>query len=500
MPITAYLNDRAVVSTELAAEDFDQLRHGPPLQFRCGVRAIPRRSRAGFPHFYHQSLADCQFPHTNPETDEHRAMKSAVIRGAIAAGWAAEEEYPNDDRTWIADVMVSLGERRIAFEAQWSKQDDAQFQFRTDRYRQARMETVWFYRHADAADEVRHGLIPVRKRDDGVIVTVGADDKDGLTVEAAVTAILMRTAWWKFARDDVEETLVTEWSAVPCLGCGATNVRAVRAARISGCARCNHPGSRRVTADAAEVIAAAAEAAVEGPVLMTGTACGGCAREIGDWSIEVGASVANFTRSRAASGALAAHWCVPDHDVENYADVTRALTAPPSSNSRTTAPATTAATTVRKSVAEVRRRLEKAAHTNQLAREKKAFMASPEGKEWLKKRREDENRRNMAELLAMRDDQESKRIERDYEAAIEQYARQRAFEFVEAQHARAGRRTLQDTHELTMLMRDEIRMDGTAAERLVAEHGQLDRRCLCSDCKGFRARLTAHTIEILFAV
>src|SRR5690554_325203 len=200
MPITAFLGNEALVSTELSEADFDGLRGETQLQFRCGIRAIPRRSGAGFPHFYHQSLAECDFPHTNPETDEHRAIKSSIIRGALAAGWSAEEEFPNDDRTWVADVLVTNGVRSIAFEAQWSKQDDDQFRHRTDRYKEARLETVWLYRHADPAEVARHGVIPVQKRIDGVIVAHGADPDDELTVEEAVEAILRRTAWWKFSR------------------------------------------------------------------------------------------------------------------------------------------------------------------------------------------------------------------------------------------------------------------------------------------------------------
>ncbi|WP_403025603.1 competence protein CoiA family protein [Salinibacterium sp. GXW1014] len=497
MPITAFLGNEALVSTELSQADFDGLRGETQLQFRCGVRAIPRRSGAGFPHFYHQSLAECDFPHTNPETDEHRAIKSAIIRGALAAGWSAEEEFPNEDRTWIADVLVYNGSRRIAFEAQWSKQDDEQFRGRTDRYKDARMETVWFYRHADPHDVARHGLIPVQKRSDGIIVTHGTSEEDQQTIEDAVEAILRRTAWWKFPSSFPQVT-VHRWFAVPCIACGVVNVCSIDRERRISCTRCLKLITSRMDADLAQARIAAAEAGFPEVANLAGTACGACEHQIGPWAIEVGQKVATFRHIHDSDGPLPAHWCIPGHEVNTYADAVSALTTPAAPRPATALLRSTHAAKVRKDIAEVERRLQKGAQSirekQEEARkkeERKAFLASPAGEQWLRKKRSEEQSRR---------DKEAHRLRLAFAEQQRAEEERRTKEFAEAEAARsaAGQLTIRETHERTMLFRERLRLNGSAALDLVEQHGQLAERCPCTDCEDFRSRLSAHTINALF--
>jgi hypothetical protein len=491
MPITAYRDGVPIISTDITAEQFDELRNGAPLQFRCGVRAIPRRSRAQFPHFYHQSLAECHFPHTNPETDEHRAIKSAIIRGARAAGWHAEEEYPNEDRKWIADVLVTNGTRRIAFEAQWSKQTDEDFRFRTNRYKDARLETVWFYRHAAPADVVRHGLIPVRKGRDGIVVVEDADGGSDLAVEDVVAAILTTGAWWKFERTAPILT-AARWSALPCLSCRTTNVNALPGEKIQACTRCAHTASESFPASIRLALMAADGAGLERFVSMAQTTCGSCGHDIGAWAIDVAVAVASFSLVQKDEGTLAAHWCVPDCSITTYGDLVRALIDHGNRQVRRYAPTTTPRPVVQREIAEVRRRLEKGART--LAEEKKRaeFMASPAGDAWLKKkRREEAAERNKIIQRRLTESMKLATLQRESAAAdVEQR---------EADLAAAGRQTIRDAHEMTLQLRDAFKVDAGDGARLAVQFGRLERRCLCPDCEDFRSHLSAHTIKVLFS-
>jgi hypothetical protein len=184
---------------------------------------------------------------------------------------------------------------------------------------------------------------------------------------------------------------------------------------------------------------------------------------------------------------LMAHWCIPGHDISRYSDIGPALTAATEAPSRAANPPTPAATVLR-AVAEVKRRLDKGAEAMKRAREKDEFMASPAGVAWLKgKRSERQSRRDREESERLR--QMQKRLE---DAAARRPLRPRELTAAET-------RALLRPHQLTMMFKNELRKDGMAAARLVAEHGRVEHRCPCPECEDFRARLSALTIAMLFA-
>ena len=114
------------------------------LVMACGNPGYPKTSPRGMKFFSHFPNTDCQAHESGPETPEHLAAKAAIADAARAHGWTATIEYPADDRSWIADVLVENGVRRIAIEVQWSPQTPEEFARRQQRYEAAGLECVWF--------------------------------------------------------------------------------------------------------------------------------------------------------------------------------------------------------------------------------------------------------------------------------------------------------------------------------------------------------------------
>lgn len=104
-----------------------------------GDLVIPRRGSLS-PHFAHRpgegSIG-------GKETEHHRLAKAAIYLTAKRLGWDAEIESRSDDGEWVADVLVSNNERKIAFEVQWSSQTVEEYEKRTKRYAEYGIETVW---------------------------------------------------------------------------------------------------------------------------------------------------------------------------------------------------------------------------------------------------------------------------------------------------------------------------------------------------------------------
>ncbi|MHA6694651.1 competence protein CoiA [Homoserinimonas sp. A520] len=146
MPLSALFRDERIESWSMTADEWVQLKRDyrtSGLVMTCGHDGIPKTSRLGTQFFAHKSGVDCQLHEGGPESPEHLATKAAVARAAREIGWEAIIEFPAADRSWIADVLVSNGERMIAIEAQWSPQSLSDFERRQARYRAAGIECFW---------------------------------------------------------------------------------------------------------------------------------------------------------------------------------------------------------------------------------------------------------------------------------------------------------------------------------------------------------------------
>ena len=145
--MVATLAGERVVSIELNDDEWESLkkryRAGEPLLMSCGQPGSARVSSLGLKFFAHKKSANCDM-HEGRETAEHLELKSLLVEAARTAGWFAELEVPSRQRDWIADVMATKGDRRIALEVQWSRQSSEDFARRQERYEADGVECIWF--------------------------------------------------------------------------------------------------------------------------------------------------------------------------------------------------------------------------------------------------------------------------------------------------------------------------------------------------------------------
>jgi Competence protein CoiA-like family len=112
----------------------------------CASEVILRRSKLGTQHFVHKANPNCNW---SPETEHHLSIKRSVIEAARQLGWNAQAEVPGQsehEEPWQADVLLEQGNVKIAVEVQWSRQSDADTQFRQLRYRKSGVRGLWLFR------------------------------------------------------------------------------------------------------------------------------------------------------------------------------------------------------------------------------------------------------------------------------------------------------------------------------------------------------------------
>lgn len=146
MPLAALFQNERIESWGMTSVEWAELKasyRASGLVMSCGQAGIPKTSSLGTQFFAHAPGSDCQAHEGGPESPEHLATKAAVARAAREIGWEAVIEFPAADRSWIADVLVTNGERTIAIEAQWSPQSQFDFERRQTRYQAAGIECLW---------------------------------------------------------------------------------------------------------------------------------------------------------------------------------------------------------------------------------------------------------------------------------------------------------------------------------------------------------------------
>lgn len=146
MPLVATVAGRRLEAWAITADEWTALKSSYrqlELTMTCGQGGVPKTSPRGKQFFAHKPNAHCQLHDGGPETPEHLAAKAVIAAAARAAGWSATVEYAAPDRSWIADVLVERGSRRVAIEVQWSPQTEADFQHRQTRYTDAGLECFW---------------------------------------------------------------------------------------------------------------------------------------------------------------------------------------------------------------------------------------------------------------------------------------------------------------------------------------------------------------------
>jgi hypothetical protein len=149
VPLRALVEDREVIAPLLDDEAYADLRaelrrHVVAARLPCCAgEAFLRTSKLGTRHFVHRVTRDCDH---SGETLAHLWAKAEVIAGCKSIDWDARPEVTGEG--WRADVLASRGQTQIAFEVQWSPQDEELALARQDRYRRDGIRGCWLYRGA----------------------------------------------------------------------------------------------------------------------------------------------------------------------------------------------------------------------------------------------------------------------------------------------------------------------------------------------------------------
>ncbi len=148
MPLRAYIEDKEIVSIDLNDEEWNALK--TRLKAKeialtlpcCGQEGFLRTSNRGLKHFVHPRSANpCDW---KLESAEHLKAKVAIMEACREQGWNAIPEFSEAD--WRAGVLAVQGDKRIAFEVQWSRQTYEEIRLRQERYKASNVRGCWLFR------------------------------------------------------------------------------------------------------------------------------------------------------------------------------------------------------------------------------------------------------------------------------------------------------------------------------------------------------------------
>lgn len=164
MPLSALLNSEMVYAFNFTPLDWHALRsrvkelHHPC----CDAGVVLKRSYLGTQFFAHARKGVCV---TGPETMQHLQAKDVIAKAAIEAGWKAETEVQGKTpagEAWIADVLVTRGNVKLAFEVQLTQQPIEVTQARQTRYEVSGIRGLWFMRRGTRKDLPRPSkMLPI---------------------------------------------------------------------------------------------------------------------------------------------------------------------------------------------------------------------------------------------------------------------------------------------------------------------------------------------------
>lgn len=148
MPLSSLLAGEPIYAFNFTPEAWKGLRaQAKDLRFPCcDAGVILKTSHVGTQFFAHARKGICV---TAPESQDHLAAKDVIAKAAIAAGWEAETEVRGTTpagEAWTADVMVTRGSVKLAFEVQLARQVDDVTRTRQARYMASGVRALWLMR------------------------------------------------------------------------------------------------------------------------------------------------------------------------------------------------------------------------------------------------------------------------------------------------------------------------------------------------------------------
>ena len=176
MPLrcTNTIEDKSIMAFDLTDTEWGQLRRDNRkdqcLKLPCcDADVVLKTSHLGNQFFAHKQRGDCAAP---TETIHHRLLKEFAVIVARSYGWNAETEVPGKTPTgedWIADVLATKGDSKIAIEIQWSKQSYEVTRHRQKRYAASGIRCLWLLQRVgkDFVDTDELPMARIERGDDG---------------------------------------------------------------------------------------------------------------------------------------------------------------------------------------------------------------------------------------------------------------------------------------------------------------------------------------------
>lgn len=166
--LTAFIGRERLIAPKVPGDHLRALSRRRELRCpACDAEVIYRAGARKIAHFAHRPGADCPLerdPDTGPESETHLAIKLRLFdRLSTVPGALVELEAALPGAGRRADLLLSMGGRRLAVEVQCSSISGASWRERHETYRAAGIADVWILAGPppDAAvipASPRHGL------------------------------------------------------------------------------------------------------------------------------------------------------------------------------------------------------------------------------------------------------------------------------------------------------------------------------------------------------
>jgi len=148
----------------------------------CDAPLGLRVSKTGTPHFYHLKGGDnCECG--GPESEDHLRITRDTALAVRKAGWGCDVEVLGrtpGGKTWRADVLAVNGQRKVAIEAQWTRQTWADTVVRHQRYLRSGLKALWLFKQKDFPVEFQTPAFRIRPLEGGYAYEVLVSRPDEL--------------------------------------------------------------------------------------------------------------------------------------------------------------------------------------------------------------------------------------------------------------------------------------------------------------------------------